>query len=873
MTLPLSELQALFGPRYVLKHQIGGGSMAAVYLAEDTRHGRAVALKLLQPDYAATLVAERFLREIDIAARLQHPHIVPLLDSGEVRGHLYLVLPFVEGESLRSRLLREGPLAPGEVIRILTDVADALAYAHGKGIIHRDIKPDNILMSGRHALVTDFGVAKAVSAATLAPRDLTIGVALGTPAYMAPEQATAAPDLDQRVDVYALGVVAYELLTGRPPFERPSAQAILTAHVMEAPVPVREVCPELSPAFAEVVDRCLAKRPEDRWQSADDLLRQLDPLATPSGGSTPAASAPFRRPMRRGRWMAFAVIGALALAAALLLRRHRQPETIGMSGSQRQLTFSGLVSGAAVSPDGQLLAYVSDSGGRSVLMVQDVRGGQAIELSRSLRFDFPSWSGDGSEIRVFTFDGAHPILRRVPRLGGTARDLNVPSWSSLSPSGDRLAILRQGGRSLAIREMTSGDSMVVPLDGGWWHSLPTWSPDGRRLAWSSNRQSGSGTNRLTTLNLSTRQPVVSFEDSLQLGAPGWAADGRALFYLRGRDRVVDLMRLPLGADGLRAASPELIRAGITAGLPQTYISFQPPPTLSSDGSELVYMQQQEWSNLAIASLGEPPAASRIQPLTEGSALWEGARFSPDARQVAAQRTESDGFSLQILSIDSRATREVGRITGVGGLTWSPRSSEVAVAAVELDSGRSLRIFPLDGSPSRVLARGRIGDTPEYVDDTTIVAPRLGNGPLLEIDTRSGRVAAYPGLDSVGYMFFPRRSPGGSHVAAAWNRLGGDQRVWVLPRRDGSKPIPISAGLYNPAQWSADGKVVFLVSGGFLADSSRVVAARADGGGIRTLGVFPSIQEPVDVTADGKRVLLVLHEQRGDAWAIHFPPRH
>ncbi|HWA56412.1 MAG TPA: serine/threonine-protein kinase, partial [Gemmatimonadales bacterium] len=239
MSLSPGDLQQLLGSHFVVRRELGGGSMAAVYQADDTRHGRQVAIKLLRPEYAATIAAERFLREIEIAARLQHPHIVPLLDSGAVRDTLYLVMPYIEGESLRVRLVREGRLAPAEVIRILTDVADALAYAHRKGIVHRDIKPDNILLSGRHALVTDFGVAKAVAASGPGGSGtLTVGVALGTPAYMAPEQATAAPDLDQRVDIYALGVVAYELLTGTTPFTGSSAQALLTAHVLEAPVPV-----------------------------------------------------------------------------------------------------------------------------------------------------------------------------------------------------------------------------------------------------------------------------------------------------------------------------------------------------------------------------------------------------------------------------------------------------------------------------------------------------------------------------------------------------------------------------------------------------------------------------------------------------------
>ncbi len=867
----LADLQALFGTRYRLKFELGGGSMAAVYLAEDTRHGRAVALKLLRPEYAATLAAERFLREIEIAARLQHPHIVPLLDSGEVAGHLYLVLPFVEGESLRRRLVREGRLAPGEVIRIVADVAEALAYAHAKGIIHRDIKPDNILMSGRHALVTDFGVAKAVSAATLAPRDLTIGVALGTPAYMAPEQATASPGLDQRVDVYALGVMAYELLTGRPPFERPSAQAVLTAHVMEPPVPLREARPEVSPALAALVDRCLAKRPEDRWQGAEELLHQLDVLATPSGGSTPAASAPVA-PSRRIRWAVLVGLGVMALAALIFGRRPR-PALIGMTGTQRQLTFTGQVSGAAVSPDGKLLAFVTDSGGRSHLMVQDVRGGQAIELSVSLRFDFPSWSADGAEVRVFVFDGNQGMLRRVPRLGGTPRDLPLPFWGVLSPGDDRLAILRQGGRTLIIRDMASADSTVIPLEGGWWNSLPAWSPDGRSIAWSSNRQAAAGTNRVSMLRLGTSAAMVVAEDTMPLGSPAWSGDGRALFYMRGRDRVVDLVRLPLDATGRAAAQPELIRAGVTAGLPQNYISFQPPPSITQDGTQLVYVQRQDWSNLGIATLGDSQPGRSLSMLTEGSAVWEGARFSPDGRQVAAQRSETDGFSVQLLTLGGAPPQELGRIGGVGGLAWSPRGDQVVISSIEPDSGRALRIFFVDGSPSRVVARGQVGDTPGYGDDSNIVVPRVGNGPLLEVNSRSGRVIPYPGLDSIGYMFFPVASIDGRRVAVAWNRLAGDQRVWVFPRHEGGHAVPVAEGLYNPARWSRDGQLLYLVSGGFLADSSRVIAVRPDRASVQTLVTLPFNTEPVDVTPDGKRALVILHQQRGDAWTIQFPPRH
>ncbi|HSR91975.1 MAG TPA: serine/threonine-protein kinase, partial [Gemmatimonadales bacterium] len=292
-------LRAALADRYALERELGSGGMATVYLAEDLRHGRKVALKVLRPELAATLGPDRFAREIKIAAQLQHPHILPLLDSGESRGpdgsgpYLFYVMPYVEGESLRDRLTRHGELPISEAVRILTEVADALAHAHSRGVVHRDIKPDNVMLTGRHAMVTDFGVAKAVSEATGRNTLTTAGVALGTPAYMAPEQAAADPHVDHRADIYAVGAMAYELLTGRPPFTGLTPQEVLAAHVTQAPQPVatrRAACP---PALAEIVMKCLAKRASDRFQNADELLRSLEPLVTTSGGTTPISTVPI----------------------------------------------------------------------------------------------------------------------------------------------------------------------------------------------------------------------------------------------------------------------------------------------------------------------------------------------------------------------------------------------------------------------------------------------------------------------------------------------------------------------------------------------------------------------------------------------------
>ena len=323
------RLAAALADRYRIERELGAGGMATVYLAEDLKHQRKVAVKVLREDLTASLGGGRFLREIKIAAQLQHPNILPLLDSGEADGFLFYVMPYVAGQSLRERLGREGELPVHEAVRLITEVVDALAHAHEHGVVHRDIKPDNVMLSGRHALVTDFGVAKAISEATGRNTVTTLGVAVGTPSYMSPEQAAADPNIDHRSDIYAVGVMAYELLTGRPPFTGGTPQQVLAAHLTEAPDPVVKKRPAIPPTLDAIILRCLAKRPADRFQSAQDLLAQLEPLATPSGGMTPAATRPMpaatvdaaaRRPLPR--W-AIAAVGLVIVAGGGLFAFRR----------------------------------------------------------------------------------------------------------------------------------------------------------------------------------------------------------------------------------------------------------------------------------------------------------------------------------------------------------------------------------------------------------------------------------------------------------------------------------------------------------------------------------------------------------------------
>ena len=254
--------------------------MATVHLARDVKHGRVVAIKVLRPVLAQAVGSERFLREINIAAQLQSPHILPMLESGEADGLLYYVMPYVDGDSLRSRLVTEGALAPSEAMRLLRDVVDGLAHAHRHHVVHRDIKPDNVMIAERHAMVMDFGVAKAMSDATGTTGLTSIGISLGTPAYMAPEQAAADPNVDHRADIYSVGVLAYEMLSGTPPFTG-TPQTILSAQIAVAPRPLSDVKPDLPPAIAQIVMRCLEKDPNKRYQTADELLTAIESLVTP----------------------------------------------------------------------------------------------------------------------------------------------------------------------------------------------------------------------------------------------------------------------------------------------------------------------------------------------------------------------------------------------------------------------------------------------------------------------------------------------------------------------------------------------------------------------------------------------------------------
>jgi hypothetical protein len=362
MTVTLERLNTYLAGRYGIEREIGRGGMATVYLAHDMRHHRHVALKVLHPELAVAIGADRFLREIEIAAGLQHPHILPLYDSGDADGALYYVMPFVEGESLKEKLDREKQLAIGEAIEIARDVADALSYAHERGVVHRDIKPANILLASNRAVVSDFGVALVVRGSG-SGRLTTSGLSLGTPAYMSPEQAAADRNIDGRSDIYSLGCVLYEMLTGDPPFTGKSAEAILAKKLLQPVASTRVVREKVPALLDDATLKALARTPADRFRTGAEFARALEMAAAPSG-----ALVVQPQPPRRGE-----VTGAEGAATEDPTHLQTAPAAVSMS------RFLGIAAVIVV-----LLSAI----GFLTTAVYDVKMQVPSEYTPS-RFDFP----------------------------------------------------------------------------------------------------------------------------------------------------------------------------------------------------------------------------------------------------------------------------------------------------------------------------------------------------------------------------------------------------------------------------------------------------------------------------------------------------
>lgn len=836
----LSRLNTALEGRYRLEREIGAGGMATVYLAEDAKHRRKVAIKVLREDLGASVGSARFLREIEIAAQLQHPNILPLLDSGEADGLLYYVMPFVEGQSLRQRLEHERELPIGEAVRILTELVDALAYAHGRGVVHRDIKPDNIMLSGRHALITDFGVARALREAKGNSLITTMGVALGTPAYMSPEQATADPNVDHRADIYAAGIVAYELLAGRTPFHGATPQQVLAAQVTAVPDLVTKYRPGVSPQLESIVMRCLAKRAADRWQTSSELLAAIEPLATPSGGMQPTGAQIIDAPARfsRGARAGIAAVAVLGVAIAgwMVLGRKEMPEYL--LGKTAQLTTEpGLEIQAAVSPDGKLVAYTAGTSALMRIYLRPAGGGRSIQLTDdSLAMElYPRWSPDGTQLAFLTRGG----VSLVPALGGTAKPTVPPSATSpvttvaWSPDGSELAFGRRD--SLFAVSVSGGVPRLIGLVG---RTQPPedcdWSPDGQWIACVDGNveysRPGStfgnvAPSLIRVYPAAGGDPTVVSSDSTKLNhSPRWSRDSRGLFFVSNRDGARDLFYRRIGGDGAGVGEP----VRLTTGANVHSIS------LTAAGDRIAYTVFTSQANLWSQPIPERPtsAAPAVQ-VTTGSQTIESMVVSRDGQWV-------------VYDTDIRGASAIFRVPVGGGTSELLASENFDVFAGDLSpNGRELAYHSWRGGTRDIEVKGLDGSQPVLV-------------------TTSPNQESYPfwSADGDALLFVDQRVPLSVHLV---RRVQGR---W-------GTPTEIVKGW--SARWLPDGRIVYMASstGSDLENPNAAVViatAEADGGDVRVVYVWNNREAyPARIvpSVDGRTIFVKTIDARegGGIWAI------
>ncbi len=883
----IERLTAALSRSYRLERELGQGGMATVYLAEDLKHHRKVAVKVLRPELAATMGSERFAREIEVAARLVHPHILGLLDSGDVDGFFYYVMPYVEGETLRDRLARSGELPVHEAVRLLGEIADALAVAHKAGVVHRDIKPENILLSGRHAMVMDFGVAKAVTEASGRQQLTTAGVALGTPAYMAPEQATADPQLDGRVDIYALGVLAYEMLTGYPPFHGLNPQQTLAAHVTQAPVVVGQRRPGLSPTLENVVMRCLAKRPADRFQSADELVATLEPLGTPSGGMTPTHTQPLAAvaPVApRGRkWpLLVAAVVVVGGGGLLLVRRGGGPE-LSLTKTTRLTSAPGLEILPAISPDGKFLAYVAATPTRSEISLQPTDGGRAVNITDSLPGNqlSPDWSPDGRRLVFVSYDSIGASIVTMPPTGGDVRRLHssgsdggaplAPKWS---PDGRRIAF-EQGDSVLVMDADGSGLTLLALVRDV--HSL-AWSPDGRWLAGvRGNAQfvyarGGFGNVAASTVfvvPVAGGTPVMVSDSTTLNVSPVWLPDGSALLYVSSGGGGRDIYLQEIGRSGRASGAVRRITTGLDAHT----------IALSRDGKRLAYSKYSRDLNVWMVRL---PASGSVNardavPITRGNQASEVMRLSPDGKWLVYDSDLNGNADLFIVPSDGGTPRQLtdGPADELAA-DWSPDGTQLAFHSFG-SGNRDVYTIGADGSGLSRVTNDTLSDW--YAvwgpDGNTLAFSRGEGAEMTVLEVRRPSKAAPWGppspislqitmtmtRDRSAYVGFHgdspdvRAAPSGGGAATTlfrappsflpnWARLSPDGRTLYIFARD-------QAG--EPVYWAVDlrtGVLRKLVT--FDHSETRTVRGVSD--------------------TDGKRFYFVAGEHQADIWVADVEAR-
>jgi serine/threonine protein kinase/Tol biopolymer transport system component len=882
---------------YEVVRRLGRGGMATVYLAQDHKHHRAVAIKVLHPELAAAVGPERFLREIEIAAALHHPHILPLYDSGITDGLLYYVMPYIEGESLRQRLTREEHLANEEAIRIVRDVAAALDYAHRQGVVHRDIKPENILLQDGQAIVADFGIARAVDVAG-GERLTAPGRGIGTPAYMSPEQASTHAVVDGRADIYALGCVLYEMLAGQPPFTGRSQQQILARHAVD-PVPslhtVRQTVP---PPVERAVMCALAKLPADRFATADLFARALttsDAESVPESRPQPAASGNAGSRARLRPWAL--VVGLLSIAAAVGIAAivYRRPEETRL-GRRTPVTLEpGLEIDPAISPDGRLLAYAAGPTAELRVYVRQLGGGTPIPLAPDLGRPqrFPLWSPDGKRILFRSPRGLEviPVLGGVsklvvPELGPPLRSAPSPPWvggaalmpGGWSPDGREFAYVRFD--SLYVEALEDGVSRLV-VQGGVIHS-PVWSPDGRWIAFArGNRESlepglrfgNVGVSTLWLVGVAGGEPVLVTDQRSSSASPTWLPGGRALLFVSNREGGRDIYRVALS----RSGTPASTSTRLTTGLNAQAIS------LSADGRRLAYSVFSESSNIWSLPIpaGMPVSVSQARPVTGGNQVIEGFDLSPDARWLAFDTDRSGNPDIYRVPVAGGEPEQLTTDPGDDfGPAWSPDGREIAFHSFRMGV-RQIFVMSADG-------RQRVQVTTGSDDERSPVWTRDGHAILFSHNlNRPNQDLRIISRDQAGRWGQPRTIMPGDVSQMAVSPDGNQttllsRRGLTLTTARGEAPrilVPVSDPTSqvrpNYAEWSSDGRDIYYLALD-SADRASIWSVARTGGPPSLLVRFDdSLREwhRYGFRARGGRFYFTLGDRQSDIWTAEVELGH
>jgi len=838
MTPVPDRLTAALADRYRIERQIGEGGMATVYLAHDWRHDRNVALKVLRPELAAVIGADRFLAEIRTTANLQHPHILPLHDSGEAGGTVFYVMPFVEGESLRERLERVKQLPVDEAVRIAREVADALEYAHGQGVIHRDIKPENVLLHGEHALVADFGIALAVSRSDGGTRLTETGMSLGTPHYMSPEQAMGERDITPAADVYALGCVLYEMLTGEPPFDGPTAQAIVAKLLTSEPEHLTALRKTVPPHVEAAVHTALEKVPADRFTSARAFVAALDnPQFVGRAGSA------RRVPSKRRRFAATVPLAAVAVAAIGLaawgwLRSGTEPPTtrawVGLSPRRADGALPATwPSNLAIAGDGSAIVFADtvDDRGNWQLFLKNADATVAAPIPGTGGGMNPFFSPDGEWIGFATERG----LYRIPRSGGAPEMLSDSTGSLASGVFSSGAWLDDGTIVFAGRnnvhlfqvDAEGGPAREVLAESDWVRQgivrlEPL--PRGRGVLFTSCAASPCSRGGLWMLDL-RRDTVLPLVDGV---SSGWYLPTGHVLYGRPDGTVfaqrLDLDRLRLTGpaipvlDGLATSKGIPALAASSAGT-MLYALRNGAAAASDFTSSLVWVDRDGTVSTIDTDLALPgpeqamlglslaPDGSRlalVQNTDRGPQIF--VRRMPDG---PVSRLTFEGWAARpVWSPDGRDLVYIQYRTGAPSVAVRRRADGTGAVTVVAEEQRAVQEALLSPDGEWVVYR------------TETASPGGGDilGRRLTVDT-----ATVPLVATAAQETAPSISPDGRWLAYTSNE-DGDDEVFVRPWpdvNDGKWRVSREGG--TEPQWSPNGRELFYRSG-----NQDLIAAQVDG---------------------------------------------